>query len=98
MGPVPARDAAGFKHYGGHLLHRRVHHDAGLRRRLAEVSLASPRDIDCDNGGADVRLFNGVLVRDLAGRLGASLLLGVCGRTLENDEYRQPPKLQSEIA
>ena len=98
MGPVLALDAAITKPYGRHLFHRRDDHDSGLRRHPAEVSLATSRDMDCDNGGADVRLFNGVLVRDLAGRLGASLLLGVCGRTLENDEYRQPPKLQSEIA
>ncbi len=61
MGPVLALGAAYTKPYGRHLFHRRDGHDSGLRRHPAEVSLATSRDIDCDNGGADVRLFNGDL-------------------------------------
>ena len=90
MGPFFGLDAAHTTPYGRHLFHRRDHHDSGLRRYPAEVSLATSRDIDCDKGGADVRLFNGVFVRDPAGRLDASLALGFPRKKPSNDEYRQP--------
>ena len=50
-----------------------IDHNAGLRRHPAEVSLETSRHADRDNRGADVWLFDGVLVRGSTGCLAALL-------------------------
>ena len=73
MGPFFALDTAVTQYCRGYLLHRCIDLNAELRRHPAEVSLETSRHADRDNRGADVWLFDGVLVRDSTGSLEASL-------------------------
>ena len=69
MGPFFALDKAVAHCYRRCLLHRCIDDNAGLRRHPAEIPLETSRHADCDHRGADVWLFDGVLVRGSSGRL-----------------------------
>ena len=80
---LSALDAAHTKPYGRHLFHRRDDHDSGLRRHPAEVSWRHLGTLIAITG---VLMFgcSTAFCRDLAGRLGASLLLGVLWKNPRN--------------
>ena len=73
MGSVFSLDTAVTQYYRRCLLHHCIDDNTGLRRHSAEVSLETSRHADRDNRGADVWLFDGVLVRGSTGSLAALL-------------------------